>query len=110
MAKRVSSHFNKGITIGKLAGELREIFKAKKLIDFRLVSVYDNAPAVSEIEVILNFEKEDRTAFEYLHKFRLIYEDETGETVARGYKEAEWKIMMLSLQKLEFLQVGSWKE
>lgn len=64
MARKVSKDFTKDRTIGKLAGETS-----------------------------LEFEnEEDRTLFEIIHKFRFSYEDENGETVTRGYKEAGWKI------------------
>lgn len=103
MAKLISNSYLKGTTIGKLAGELREIFNHIKLIDFKLVNVYDTAPAINEIEVLLEFEKvEDETLFEVLHKFRLCHEDENGEPVARGYKKAEWKILRETIRDLEF--------
>lgn len=105
MAKMISKHSNTDKSIGIIAGELRELFDRKKLIDFELVNVYDNAPAISEVEVLLNFEKEDSTFFDYKHKFRLVYEDEYGETVPRGYKESEWKIMLHSLRDIEFIDL-----
>lgn len=52
--KLISDSYLKGVTIGKLAGELREILDQMKRIDFKLVSVYDNAPAIIEIEVLLD--------------------------------------------------------
>ncbi|MCM3653197.1 hypothetical protein M3184_15280 [Metabacillus litoralis] len=55
--------------------------------------------------MLLTFEKEDSTSFEYQHKFRLSYEDGNGETVPRGYKESEWKIMGFSLRDLEYIDV-----
>ncbi|MEK3992261.1 hypothetical protein [Robertmurraya sp. FSL R5-0851] len=106
MAKMVSKHFTEDKTNGKLAGELHEVFEKKKLMDFKLVNIYDNAPAISEIEVLLEFEREeDNTHFEVLHKFRMCYEDENGETVPRGYKEAEWKIMIHTIRELEYSHI-----
>lgn len=103
MAKLISNSYLKGTTIGKIAGELREVFDQMKLIDYKLVSVYDNAPAISEIEVLLEFERvEDQTSFEVLHKFRLCYEGENGDPVARGYKKAEWKVIMETIHGLEY--------
>lgn len=103
MAKLISNSYLKGTTIGKLAGELREIFEQIKLIDFKLVNVHDNAPAISEIEVLLEFERvEDQTTFEVFHKFRLCYEEENGAPVARGYKKAEWKILRETIRDLEY--------
>lgn len=108
MAKLISNSYLKGTTIGKLAGELREIFEQIILIDFKLVNVHDNAPAISEIGVILEFERvEDQTTFEVLHKFRLCYEGENGEPVSRGYKKAEWKILRQTITDLEFSHLKS---
>lgn len=107
MAKLISKHLVKDKNIGKLAGELRELFATKKLTDFEIVSVYDNAPAISEIKTILEFEKEDGTRFKHEHQFRLSYEDENGDMVPRGYKKAEWKIMIISLRNLEYIDLKS---
>ncbi|MED4851726.1 hypothetical protein P9386_07840 [Caldifermentibacillus hisashii] len=106
MAKLVSKYFSKEKTIGKQAGELREIFVGKELIDFELVNVHDNAPAISEIEVLLEFQREeDSSTFEIQHIFRLCYEVESDDIVARGYKEANWKIMLHTIQELEYMYV-----
>ena len=105
MAKLISKQWNEDKSISNLAGVLREIFDRKKLIDFELVTVYDNAPAISEVEVLLTFEKEDSTSFKYQHKFRLTYEDGNGETVPRGYKESQWKIMGHSLRDIEYIDL-----
>jgi hypothetical protein len=105
MAKLISQHWNKDKSAGSVAGELREIFERKKLIDFELVKIHDNAPAISEVEVLLTFERSERTAFEYQHKIRVNYEDENGDTVPRGYKKAIWKILKFSLQDIEYIDL-----
>lgn len=103
MAKLISNSYLEDRTISKLAGELREIFAHTKLIDFRLVNVYETAPAISVIEMFLDFERvEAQTQFKVLHNFRLCYEEENGKLVARGYKKAEWKIMIHTIRELEF--------
>jgi hypothetical protein len=78
---------------GKLAGQLREIFDRKKLVDYKLIAIEDNAPAITEIETILEFNVAGGTHFSDKRTFRLIYEDEQGEAVIRGYHKGTWKIM-----------------
>jgi hypothetical protein len=80
-------------TVKKLAGKLREIFEGKKLVDCKLVNVYDNASAVSEIETELIFEREEDGKQLTDHRtFRLMYQDEDSNPIPRGYKKAEWKV------------------
>lgn len=86
---------------GKLPGMLREIFKGKKLVDYKLVNISDIAVAVSEIETELIFEiEEDGKQIVDNRKFRLIYQDEERNIVPRGYKKAEWKCVF-NFQDLE---------
>ncbi len=101
MVDLLSKFQNKGKSKGVLAGELRDIFKGKKLIDYKLVSVKDDAPAISEVFFCLKFEKDGGKRFEHNGKLRLSYEDENGDTVARGYKKADWKIMIFDVRQME---------
>ncbi|MFJ7557856.1 hypothetical protein ACIQXZ_29215 [Bacillus thuringiensis] len=103
MAKLISKKLGENKTIGKLAGEIRELFTRKKLIGYKLVSINDNAPAITEIETILEFQKSDDTKFKYECKFRLIYEDEDSEPVPRGYKKAQWRVMF-NFRGIEFVE------
>jgi len=80
-------------SVNKLAGKLREVFKGKKLVDYKLVNVYDIASAVSELETDLIFEREEDGKQVTDHRmFRLMYQDEDGNPIPRGYKQAEWKV------------------
>ncbi|WP_339996772.1 hypothetical protein [Priestia aryabhattai] len=103
MAMLLSKHWNKGKTIGVLAGEVREIFERKTLIDYKLVSVKDTGCAITEVELWTKFKRDDDTVFEHENKLRLSYEDKDGKTVARGYKKADWRIMMLELRQMEVI-------
>jgi hypothetical protein len=104
MAKLITKLTKQDINIGKLAGELRELFARKKLVDFKLIAIYDNAPAITEIETLLEFEKEDDTRFQHNRKFRLIYQDEKANPIPRGYAKAEWKIF-LNFQDIEYIDL-----
>lgn len=60
---------------------------------YKLLNVYDNASAVSELETELIFERiADGKQVTDQRTFRLMYEDEDGNPVPRGYKQAEWKV------------------
>ncbi|WP_134702978.1 hypothetical protein [Ammoniphilus sp. YIM 78166] len=100
----MTTNYDKDLTVGKLAGRLREIFKDKKLVSYELVNVTDNAPAISEIETKLVFDYNGEQ-IEDNRKFRLIYVDENYDPVARGYKKANWKVMLdyYNIEYLEFL-------
>ncbi|MBT2663883.1 hypothetical protein [Bacillus sp. ISL-45] len=80
-------------SVKKMAGNLREVFEGKKLVDYKLVNVYDNASAVSEIETELIFEREEDGKQVTDHRtFRLVYQDEDNNPIPRGFKQAEWKV------------------
>jgi hypothetical protein len=80
-------------SVKKLAGKLREVFEDKKLVDYKLINVYDNASAVSEVETELIFKRlSDGKQVMDQRTFRLMYEDEDSNPVPRGYKQAEWKV------------------
>ncbi|MED3880586.1 hypothetical protein [Priestia megaterium] len=101
MADLLSKFQIKGKSKKVLAGELRKIFKGKKLIDYKLEAVKDDAPAISEVFFCLTFEKDGGKRIEHNGKLRLSYEDEKGDIVARGYKKANWKIMIYEVRQLE---------
>lgn len=90
-------------TVGKLAGTLRGIFKEKILIDYKLVSVTDNAPAICEVEAALVFKREeDGKCITDYRKFRLMYMDDNGNFVPYGYKKAEWKFLF-NFRDIEYI-------
>ncbi|WP_242225932.1 hypothetical protein [Bacillus cereus group sp. BfR-BA-01358] len=103
ISKLIAKSSSKNITVQKLAGKIRKLFAEKKLISYKLSSVYDTAPAVTEISVLMVFEKSDNTEFTYERKFRLIYEDENGEVIPRGYLKAKWRII-LDFSDIRFIQ------
>lgn len=92
-------------TVGKLAGKLREVFEGKSLVDYKIVNVYDNASAISEIETELIFEREaDGKQVTDHRTFRLMYEDEDGNPFPRGYKQAEWKVTF-DFRNIEYIDL-----
>ncbi|MGD6964072.1 hypothetical protein ACQCVB_17795 [Fictibacillus phosphorivorans] len=102
LAKMTTKMFGKGLADKKLAGKLRELFVGKSLINYELVGVTDSAPAISEIEAKLTFDINGKEV-EHTRVFRVIYEDEDSNTVARGYKKANWKVMF-NYQDIEFIE------
>lgn len=90
-------------SVKKLAGKLREVFEGKKLVDYKLVNIYDNASAVSEVETELIFEYEaDGKQVTDNRTFRLMYQDEEGNPIPRGYKDAEWMVTF-DFRNIEYL-------
>lgn len=89
-------------SVGKLAGELREVFAKKQLIKFELVKIKDIGAAVTEVETILEFESEGDKRINDNRIFRLIYQDEQSNPLIRGYHEGEWKILF-NFYDIEYL-------
>ena len=50
MALLTTKLFSSNDSIKKLAGEIRSIFRGKKLIDYKIISIEDKAPAITEIK------------------------------------------------------------
>ena len=100
---KMTTNYNRDLTFGKLAGRLRQLFKNKKLVSYELVKVTDISSAMSVIKTKLLFEINDKQ-IEDNREFRLIYVDENDEPVARGYKQAEWKVIFdfQNIEDIEF--------
>lgn len=101
IAKQVN-YFSAEIDIGKEAGKVRKIFEKKFLKEYKILSVIDCAPAVSEIMVNIVFEFEQRN-LETEIKLRMIYQNEKGENMILGQKNGVWKfISSFFFHKIEF--------
>ena len=92
-------------SIGKVAKEIRTIFKGKKLIDFKIKNIMDQAPAISEIDSVITFTIGENT-IEYRHTFRLIYQDDRCNSYIRGDSNGEWRILW-DFYQIEFLSDNS---
>src|SRR5699024_1527179 len=90
-------------SISKLAGELREVFAKKQLKAFELVKIEDKAPAITEIETILEFASEENKQILDNRVFRLIYQDKQNTPLIRGYHNGEWKLLF-NFYDIEYLE------
>lgn len=95
LGKHSSFRFTKGRTLKKLAGEMKKIFSGLELISFNLNRIVDTAPSISEVFFTTSYRGEF-TSVEICSKeikFRLIYEDNTGDVWSRNTPGGEWKIV-----------------
>lgn len=97
LGKHPSFLFTKGRTLKKLAGEMREMFSGLDLISFNLCRIVDTAPSISEVFFNTSYRSDfsgDKIRNKEI-KFRLIYEDDTGNNWSRNTPGArgEWKII-----------------
>jgi hypothetical protein len=76
---------------GKVAGQLRAHYDAKRLKAFTLLELHDEAAAMTVIkaQLVLDEGREER---ELVTDFRLLYEDGAGRPIARGKLGGAWKI------------------
>lgn len=102
MALLTRELFSPNNSINKLAGKIRNIFQAKKLIDHEIISINHKAPAVTEIDTQLVFEKRNTSQITIKKTFRLIYEDDNHKSLVRNTKGGKWKII-LDFTDIEFL-------
>ena len=77
--------------IGQLAGKYRNELSDKELLDYELVEIKDESPAISEVFVKTKYRINDSETEKKL-KFRLVYEDEEGSPFVRGDEEGKWMI------------------
>jgi len=78
-------------TTGKLAGELKTHYSTKNIKSFEILTVTDNAAAVTTIKTKLIYEEDSKT-IENIIDFRLLYEDQSGKTMIRGKPGGNWVI------------------
>lgn len=76
----------------KVAGRMREIFHESEPTSFILEELIDQAPAITEITIILNYRKKTKDYSEEV-KFRLVYSDDDYMPVVRGIERGNWKIV-----------------
>lgn len=76
----------------KTAGELRRHFDDKRLKSFEMLELRDEGPAVTVIKTKLGYD-ESGVEQERIVDLRLIYQDETGNTMIRGKPSGAWRIV-----------------
>lgn len=72
--------------LSKLAGWLRLGFQGKSLKNFKLLSVNDEAPAITEVTAAVDI-VHDNKSFKKEIQVRMIYED--GKSFAQGWTKRE---------------------
>ncbi|WP_367914782.1 hypothetical protein [Leadbetterella sp. DM7] len=102
IAKQIK-HFSKDVNLGKEAGRVRAIFENKFLREYRIISVIDCNPAISEVLVNVIVEFEGRN-YEVEIRLRMICQNEKVDGVILGQKNGEWKfISSFFFHKIELL-------
>jgi len=90
MTELIKNYFK--VSIGKAAGELREIFKGKKLERFEILSVVDKAPTLSIIKVRIYYTRNEENLIKKETEIWVVYEDEDNNPKVRGELGGSWKI------------------
>lgn len=85
-------YFTKDIKYSKEAGRVSKIFKNKILREYKLISIEDCAPAVSEIMVKIKFQYQEED-IDTIIKLRMIYQNDEGESMVFGQKGGNWKFI-----------------
>jgi hypothetical protein len=95
-------HFSKDTNFGKEAGRVRKIFENRLLNNFRLISVTDCTPAISEVHFWVEFEYKNQK-FETEIKLRMIYQNNNGDILVLGQKNGDWKFIdSIFFSKIEY--------
>lgn len=81
-----------GGSVQKMAGQVREIYGPKRLVEFEFQEIQDEAPAITNIEVKLSYE-ENGNPVERLVVVRLSSEDANGAPAVRGKPNSVWRII-----------------
>jgi hypothetical protein len=83
-----------------LIEQLRASFGFRKLLDFRVVSIQDMAPAMTTVRVWINYEVAGR-AVEKVMVANVIFEDLGGDPVVRGTRTGVWGVNDISALREE---------
>jgi hypothetical protein len=71
---------------------VREVFGDKVFGSFRLAQIRDEAPAITEIDTLLQYSVDHRT-LNHNFTFRLLHEDSTGDATPRGKPGSAWRLI-----------------
>jgi hypothetical protein len=77
------------INIGKEAGKIRSDFKDKELKEFKILSIKDEAPAISEITAEINYLIQNKS-FKKSIIFRMICKASDGRAGINGQPNVKW--------------------
>ncbi len=96
IAKQLDSFSRNKKSINQLAGEVREKFENIEVIKYKIESIVDEAPAITEIRArvtALSNEKENSKEI----KFRMIFQDIEGNPLVRGNQKGKWYLLDMCL-------------
>ena len=86
-------------TKGKKAGRAREDFGRNVPVFFKILSVHDQAAAVSHVTVELEFQNEHGRVLKQA-SVRAIYQDNGNNPIVRSEEKGQWKIIQNSLNEI----------
>lgn len=86
VAQQLWSFLMNNMTIKQYAGMLRNIMRNIEFLDFQIITIEDEAPAVSQIEYVVSYTIENVLKKKKIIQ-RLIYENDEGTPLVRG---ASW--------------------
>lgn len=90
MARCLESSFK--TPINKLALQVRERYQNAQLVNFELIEIKDEAPAISEVTVLITYEQDSET-FNKTVEFRVLIYDKKNNPTIVGNPDANWFIM-----------------
>ena len=101
IAKLIHRFSDKEINIGVEAGKIRRELEYKKLISFKIKSVRDEAPAISEITMNIVYELNDEKKSKEI-VLRMICKAEDGEMGMNGKENMTWEFIDNFFYALDF--------
>ena len=80
---------------GQYIQKIKSLINDLSLLDYKIVSIKDCAPAISEIEVKLNIIDKTKEEISFATKCRMIYQKDTlsANVLVSGNPEGRWFIM-----------------
>ncbi|MCI1640292.1 MAG: hypothetical protein LKI42_03330 [Bacteroidales bacterium] len=83
-------------TKNKIAGEVREKFEDIKVLNYKIVSINDDAPAITEIRTNV-IALTNNIIMTKPMKFRMIYQDIDGNPLPRSNNKGKWYLLEICL-------------
>ena len=97
----IERHYNKA-SKGQYIQEIKSFIGDLSLLDYKIVSVKDCAPCISEIEVKLNIIDKSKEEISFTTKCRMIYQKDAFNTtpLVSGNPEGRWFIMHFYINEI----------
>lgn len=93
--KLVPALYGSTADVKSKVAQIKQDYQSIKPISFAIISIHDEAPAISNIGVDLNYKHEDKQYNKQII-MRTIYEDSRGRPMLRNESDGTWKIIQLS--------------